>query len=332
MSGQKSSNSDAKKDARAARAKAQPAPVVERGGLSEADVLAILAAAEDAIVESPARVAEHVPAQVSETRKPAAQVSHAKRSTTVAAAVENTNEPQSDDSDNQLEAQLIAALAGTRIRAFRRISISVLQGVVTLRGEVGSIYTRELLLHTCGRISGVKKLYAKQLIVREEVLSQRRFLDVFESFDFRFRVGTPAVVTASLLMVVIGVVCTWAGNGSGRETLYPAKGQVVFDGEAAPGAVVQLHPFERTVPLHPRAVVGGNGSFQLGTYAEGDGAPAGEYRVTIVWTPVTEIGGEAYSSPNVLPSRYSNPATSPLTIKVIAGNNEFPTFHLTTAK
>jgi hypothetical protein len=56
--------------------------------------------------------------------------------------------------------------------------------------------------------------------------------------------------------------------------------------EPATGALVVFHPAssgDATNPLRPTATVGEDGSFVLSTYKPEDGAPAGDYSVTIVW-------------------------------------------------
>jgi hypothetical protein len=65
----------------------------------------------------------------------------------------------------------------------------------------------------------------------------------------------------------------------------------------------------------------------VSTYRAEDGAPAGQYDVTIVWLP------KGYNGPleksNKLPGRYSQPATSGLKVEVKASDNVLPTFNLT---
>ena len=82
----------------------------------------------------------------------------------------------------------------------------------------------------------------------------------------------------------------------------------------------------RQVPLYPlRHKPGGTsdaqGEFVLTTYTQDDGAPAGEYAVTVVWRrPWTDAAGKP--GPNLLPERYSKPDTSELRVRVKEGVNE----------
>ncbi len=73
---------------------------------------------------------------------------------------------------------------------------------------------------------------------------------------------------------------------SGREPVFPVRGQV-FDAKNQPaaGAMVVFHPVDSSdsQPIRPLAYVDDQGNFELTTYERGDGAPAGEYVVTIEW-------------------------------------------------
>ena len=102
-----------------------------------------------------------------------------------------------------------------------------------------------------------------------------------------------------------------------------------FLGKPTPEATVFLHPADGngdvTVP-HPRGVVKADGTFVLGTYEKGDGAPPGEYTVTVQWLQ-RRNGAEGMPS-NVLPEKYANPKTSGLTVKITAGKNDLPAIDL----
>jgi hypothetical protein len=80
----------------------------------------------------------------------------------------------------------------------------------------------------------------------------------------------------------------------------------------------------------PRATVKDDGSFVLGTYKKEDGAPAGEYRVSVRWLvklKKEEVEGGALPV-NVLPSRYSKSETSGLTAVIQEGDNDIPGLQL----
>jgi hypothetical protein len=83
---------------------------------------------------------------------------------------------------------------------------------------------------------------------------------------------------------------------------------------------------------HPTAYADAAGRFDLSTYTPRDGAPAGEYAVTIVWwvsAPAKDAQeGDDVIALNRLPSRYSDAKTSNLRAHIGEGPNEL-TFQLT---
>jgi hypothetical protein len=77
-------------------------------------------------------------------------------------------------------------------------------------------------------------------------------------------------------------------GGNGKPDVVPAGGQVMFKKTTpAVGALVVFHPvdpaLEKQIGGKPFAKVKEDGSFTLTSYAEGDGAPEGEYGVTVDW-------------------------------------------------
>ena len=74
------------------------------------------------------------------------------------------------------------------------------------------------------------------------------------------------------------------------------------------------------------ALVEADGTFTLSTYTANDGAPQGEYLVTVVW-PDPPRDARGRPGPNRLPERYAQPETSGLRARVADGPNEF-TFEL----
>jgi hypothetical protein len=82
----------------------------------------------------------------------------------------------------------------------------------------------------------------------------------------------------------------------------------------------------------PRAVVEEDGSFAVSTFAAKDGAPAGDYAVSITWksTSVKIPGrkGPPKKVPTNFPERYENPKTSGLAVRVQEGQNELRPFDI----
>src|SRR5262249_10301058 len=98
----------------------------------------------------------------------------------------------------------------------------------------------------------------------------------------------------------------------------PVRGKVLdAQKKGAAGAVVYFNP---TDPNYgdlnkPVGKVNEDGTFTLTTYEQGDGAPAGEYVVTIVWpaprkTPLDPEGGDR------LQGRFADPKSSKIRFTV----------------
>ncbi len=69
-----------------------------------------------------------------------------------------------------------------------------------------------------------------------------------------------------------------------------------------------------------------DGTFAVGTYGKDDGAPAGEYRVTVQC--FNKVRGQDMPA-NVLPARYAAPDTSGLTVRIQEGDNQLSPIQLT---
>ena len=128
-----------------------------------------------------------------------------------------------------------------------------------------------------------------------------------------------AAVVLAALMVATGLGCS---KSESRVPVHPVQGAIQYRGQPAAGAFVSLVPKNATdgVP-NPRATVAKDGSFTVSTYDGNDGAPEGEYVVTVQWYKPVRQGNDLVGGPNVLPAKYSSPKTSDVTIHIAAGEN-----------
>ena len=103
-----------------------------------------------------------------------------------------------------------------------------------------------------------------------------------------------------------------------RPPVYPVRGELLVNGKPAVGAVVSFHPVGNLTPdaVKPQATVETDGTFRPNTYDLRDGAPAGEYALTVYWP-----GGKGPIGPDRLKGRYGNPARPVLKVTVKAGDN-----------
>jgi hypothetical protein len=107
---------------------------------------------------------------------------------------------------------------------------------------------------------------------------------------------------------------------------YPAKGQVLVNGQPAKGVMVIFHHVgdwgDKTIV--PQGLTDDEGRFVLATYGVEDGAPAGDYKVTIEWPAFRR----KKSAPDKLGGRFAKAETSGLTAHIESSDNELPPFDL----
>ena len=105
----------------------------------------------------------------------------------------------------------------------------------------------------------------------------------------------------------------------------PFKGVVVVQGKQADNSQVMLHPVDPKImeglEIKPMGLAGPDGKFAITSYVTGDGAPAGDYVVTVEWRDKAE-GAFDSGTPDKLGGRYADPTTSTLRTKVEKKTNE----------
>lgn len=100
---------------------------------------------------------------------------------------------------------------------------------------------------------------------------------------FALRVARQASVA---VIVLVGLACISCGDGRNFPAVYPVKGKILVNGEPANEAQIVLHRTSKadfSIPTTPQAVTESNGEFDITSYHSKDGAPEGEYVVTIEW-------------------------------------------------
>jgi hypothetical protein len=107
---------------------------------------------------------------------------------------------------------------------------------------------------------------------------------------------------------------------------YPTSGTVTMDGQPVADAIVAFYRATEDKGSTRYAFVGDSltddvGRYKMTTYSRFDGAPAGEYVVTVVKTGKGyERGGG--DSKSLLPGRYATPETSAIKVAIKEGVNE----------
>ena len=141
-----------------------------------------------------------------------------------------------------------------------------------------------------------------------------------------------------LLILAASAVCATSCGSSDEVPVYPVRGQVLVQGQSAENAYIVCYPQGASVEvqqLTPRGKTTADGRFSLKTYRQGDGAPPGDYKISIVWHPPPEgmrtdqlHPSELTALPDRLEGRFADPATSGLTVTVTSGQNELPPFEI----
>ena len=139
----------------------------------------------------------------------------------------------------------------------------------------------------------------------------------------------------SKLMMFVSASSLVTGCSSGPEKIVPPKtvpvqGSVMRKGNPVRGARVKFHPqFDiGKVKFLPYGETGFDGKFLLNTGAVGNGAPKGDYIVTVEM-PVTD--SDAYgmeTEVDQLKGAYSDPAKSDWKVTLVDGENVLEPFQL----
>ena len=141
-------------------------------------------------------------------------------------------------------------------------------------------------------------------------------------------IGKPLSVTIAVWLLV----STGCGKTkpNGHKDVFPVRGIVIYRGKPAAGAEIALHPMGElpTKALCPCATTDKEGRFALTTYEPGDGAPAGQYVVTIVWPGVPPQNMPGDPGPDRMGGRYNDRNKPAWCVEVKPQTNELPPFHI----
>lgn len=130
---------------------------------------------------------------------------------------------------------------------------------------------------------------------------------------------------AALTFAVFG-----CGSGEPWKTSHPVSGTVTYKGKPVKDAELAFFPLDERFPesVRPLAKTKESGEFVVGTYDRDDGAPAGQYKVTVVHHEIVVSKGGMGTKPNDLPKKYATKETTDLIIEVPSGGTQLPPFEL----
>jgi hypothetical protein len=119
------------------------------------------------------------------------------------------------------------------------------------------------------------------------------------------------LLASALLPLLLGLGC----GGSNKKPAVPVRVEAFKGKQPCVGANVVFHPLDDgDLGAHkPNAVIKEDGSADLSTYKDGDGAPVGKYKVTVQWRKThTQFGQERETGPELFGGRYVDPKKTDL--------------------
>lgn len=122
-------------------------------------------------------------------------------------------------------------------------------------------------------------------------------------------------LVAVLLLASLMMGC----SGSQSPACYPVGGQVLWGDQPLAEAMIVLHLRSERPPGVPQPIAwtDAEGHFVVTTFSPGDGAPSGDYAITIERRRLREVGDElTRDGPNELPLPYARPETSGFQVTV----------------
>jgi hypothetical protein len=204
------------------------------------------------------------------------------------------------------------------------LDVTVDNDVAYLRGEVASYHDKQRALSAALRTTGIVSIVDELRVVRPAgcpgMWSRLARWPAKNPIWFR-----RAAIVTSLAAIVSLVGCGGRGDVPPRVSVYKTTGRVTWNGQPLTGGTVVLHPQgNTTLPNGVRTIgaVDSSGSIVFTTYETGDGAAAGDFTATVSYQPFVGDPEDGNVSSNVLPTEYSVPGSSPLsvTVKPESGN------------
>jgi hypothetical protein len=141
----------------------------------------------------------------------------------------------------------------------------------------------------------------------------------------------PRTLLASGLCLML---CGCGTKHGDRLAVHPVGGKLLVAGKPAVHAQVILYPVagaEKLDPsqVRPRAAVEADGSYHLTTFVTRDGAPVGDFAVTVIWPgPRVKGQGEDEPGPDRLQQRYGDPKKPAASVHIGSETTELATIDL----
>jgi len=135
------------------------------------------------------------------------------------------------------------------------------------------------------------------------------------------RVENRGMIFATLASCLVIAGCSGDDESELLPT-HPVHGVLTHQDEPMSGAIVIFHPTKKgLVGGSPRGTADEDGKYRLTTFRTDDGAPAGEYKVTIYWPEPGPPDADPLP-PDRLKNAYSDEKTTKLTATVSSDQTE----------
>lgn len=133
------------------------------------------------------------------------------------------------------------------------------------------------------------------------------------------------------LPLIVALLAAGCGEGDARPPVQPVAGRVLVDGKPAARARVTFHRSPASPAAEvPYAESDADGAFRPTTRLTGDGTPAGDYDLTVIWPEIRVDHGEEVAGADRLKGRYDTPQKSNLKATIREGENTLPPLELKT--
>ncbi|MCY2967432.1 MAG: BON domain-containing protein [Planctomycetota bacterium] len=241
--------------------------------------------------------------------------------------------------DEDLQFRIEREVQKYPVAAAAKVQFRVQDGNVTIVGEVATDYEKQLIVHFTKSVTGVVAVVDLMRALNSKSASQpaaaavaprpapkRKSTGGGVSWQLPFKPSYAGI--AVCLVAIVWASISFGRKDDGRLKVYPVTGRVTVDGKGPDGAMVVLHPVLPSNSARPKATVKPDGTFTLMTYTPGDGAPEGEYKLTIVWHQLTEVNGEPSAGPNLLPVALSRADSTTHKVVVKQEKNEIPVIQI----
>jgi hypothetical protein len=120
---------------------------------------------------------------------------------------------------------------------------------------------------------------------------------------------TAARLTVLTVFALLPVSGCGSSSGSGPATVVPAKGKVTYKGQPLTQGDITFEPIENG--REANGSIKPDGTFELTTFKQGDGAVAGKHRVSVTGN-------------NKVPVKFRSPSSSKTEVEVKEGTSEYP--------